>query len=109
MIHRARETAASQRQPARSTAQSMFKRNAATVLGIMRRNDEYQYAGAADALVECGDGGLVLVDFKTSNRLWPSYGLQVAALSMHPHPGALTMCVQHVPSYVERMRTQRLA
>ena len=40
-------------------------------------DEKYAYAGAADALLQCGPTGLVLVDFKTSNALWPSYGLQV--------------------------------
>lgn len=42
-------------------------------------NDEHLYAGTIDAIAELKSGAIVLVDFKTSKRVWAEYYLQVAA------------------------------
>jgi len=41
-------------------------------------NDEYEYAGTLDAIVDIA-GVTYVVDFKTSPNLWPSHELQVSA------------------------------
>lgn len=42
-------------------------------------NETFQYAGTADALVKLKDGRIVVVDWKTSNSIWPEYALQLVA------------------------------
>lgn len=42
-------------------------------------NDELKYAGTCDQVALMKDGTLAILDFKTSNSVWPEYGLQLSA------------------------------
>lgn len=41
-------------------------------------SEKYNYAGTSDAIVVL-DGKITLLDWKTSSKIWPTYGMQVAA------------------------------